>query len=110
MAYDERLAERVHDLLAGRSDLDERAMFSGKSFLVSGNIAVAVRDEELLVRVDPDERDDLIRSEPGAHIAQMGKRTMKGWLQVAPEGIAEDADLERWVRRGEEFAASLPPK
>jgi TfoX/Sxy family transcriptional regulator of competence genes len=110
MAYDEQLAERVHGLLAARDDLDERAMFSGKSFLVSGNIAVAVREDELLVRVDPDERDDLIESEQGAHIAQMGARTMKGWLQVAAEGVAEDADLERWVRRGEEYAASLPPK
>jgi len=40
----------------------------------------------------------------------MGSRTMSGWLQVSPEAIAEDADLERWIRRGEEFASSLPPK
>jgi hypothetical protein len=35
---------------------------------------------------------------------------MKGWLGVSFDAIAEDADLERWVRRGEEYAASLPPK
>ena len=110
MAYDEQLAERVRTVLASRDDVDERKMFSGISFLVSGNIAVAVRDEELLVRIDPDERDDLIESDPGAGIAKMGKRTMKGWLVVSGDGLAEDADLERWVRRGEEFAASLPPK
>ena len=33
---------------------------------------------------------------------------MKGWLLVAPEATAESGDLERWVRRGEQFAASLP--
>jgi len=29
---------------------------------------------------------------------------------VATDATADDADLERWVRRGEDFAASLPPK
>jgi TfoX/Sxy family transcriptional regulator of competence genes len=106
VAYDEQLAERVRRLI----DADERRMFSGISFMVGGNIAVAVRDDELLVRVDPDERDDLIESEPGADIARMGKRTMKGWLVVDAAALAEDSDLERWVRRGEGYAASLPPK
>jgi hypothetical protein len=35
---------------------------------------------------------------------------MRGWLFVAPEATGEDADLERWVRRAEAFASSLPPK
>jgi hypothetical protein len=29
---------------------------------------------------------------------------------VRPAGIKKDADLERWVDRGLEFAGSLPPK
>jgi hypothetical protein len=35
---------------------------------------------------------------------------MRGWILVAPDATADEADLERWVRRGERFAASLPPK
>ena len=35
---------------------------------------------------------------------------MRGWLYVAPEAIAEDADLHKWVGRAEDFASSLPAK
>ena len=110
MAYDEQLAERTRPLLAERVDVDERAMFSGLSFLIGGHICCAVRGEDLLARVGPEAAAELQGSEPGVERAQMGVRTMNGWLQVSGEAIADDADLERWVRRGEEFASSLPPK
>jgi TfoX/Sxy family transcriptional regulator of competence genes len=110
MAYDEQLAERIRGVLASRDGVDERKMFGGIAFLVSGNMAAGVRGDELMVRVDPDATDELIESEPGVGLMSMGQRTMKGWLGVSAESVAEDADLERWLRRGEEFAASLPPK
>ena len=41
VAYDEKLAERIRDLLAGEPDLTEKKMFGGLAFLVAGNMAVA---------------------------------------------------------------------
>ena len=108
MAYDEHLAERARELL-DRPDVDERKMFGGIGFLVAGNMSVGVIGEDLIVRVDPDEAEALL-AEPGARPFDFTGRPMKGWLFVAPDATAEDEDLERWVRRGEEFAASLPPK
>jgi hypothetical protein len=35
---------------------------------------------------------------------------MDGWLRVAPEAVADEASLERWVERGLAHARSLPPK
>jgi hypothetical protein len=37
-------------------------------------------------------------------------RVMKSMLYVDPEGIASDADLESWVEKAVEFAATFPPK
>jgi len=109
MAFDARLADRVRGLLDGRSDVDERKMFGGIAYLVAGNMACGVMGEDLMVRMTRSEAETL-ESEPGARRFDMGGRPMKGWLLVAPEVTADDGDLERWVRRGEEFAASLPPK
>jgi TfoX/Sxy family transcriptional regulator of competence genes len=109
MAFDEGLAERIRAVLDTRADVDERRMFGGIAFLVSGNMACGVMNDDLMVRMEPDAAQAL-ETEPGARRADMGGRPMKGWLLVAPEATADDADLERWVRRGEEFAASLPPK
>ena len=109
MAYDEGLAERIRGVLDARSDVDERKMFGGIGFLVAGNMACGVMRDDLMVRMEPDAAAAL-ESEPGVRRFDMGGRPMKGWLLVAPEATADDGDLERWVRRGEEFAASLPPK
>ena len=109
MAFDEGLAERIRAVLDARADVDERRMFGGIAFLVGGNMACGVMNEDLMVRLEPAAAEAL-ETEPGARRADMGGRPMKGWLLVAPEATDDDADLERWVRRGEEFAASLPPK
>jgi TfoX/Sxy family transcriptional regulator of competence genes len=109
MAFDEGLAERIRGVLDARSDVDERRMFGGIAFLVAGNMACGVMRDDLMVRMEPDAAAAL-ESEPGVRRFDMGGRPMKGWLLVAPEASADDGDLERWVRRGEEFAASLPPK
>jgi TfoX/Sxy family transcriptional regulator of competence genes len=109
MAFDEGLAERIRGVLDARSDVDERRMFGGIAFLVAGNMACGVMRDDLMVRMEPDAAAAL-DSEPGVRRFDMGGRPMKGWLLVAPEATADDGDLERWVRRGEDFAASLPPK
>jgi TfoX/Sxy family transcriptional regulator of competence genes len=110
MAYDEELARRVRNLLDSRADVNERMMFGGICFLVGGKIACGVRSDELIVRAEPEHAYELIESEPGARPFDHNGRPIRGWLWVAREATAEDADLERWVRRGEAFAASQSPR
>lgn len=110
MAYDAELAERTRELVYPRGDIDEKKMFGGLAFLVGGNMAVAVSGKGgLIVRVDPTESETLI---DGAAVAPMtmGGRDMTGWLRVAPELVADDTVLRKWVERGVSFAAGLPRK
>lgn len=37
-------------------------------------------------------------------------KSMKGCSCVAPEGIAEDSELEAWINNSVEFVALPPPK
>ena len=110
MAFDEGLADRVRAVLGGRSDVEDKRMFGGLAFLVAGNMACGVMGDDLMVRVGPDDAASLIATEPNARAMDMKGRPMRGWVLVEPEATARDGDLERWVRRGEAFAASLPPK
>lgn len=110
MAYDEELAERVRELLAGEQDLREQRMFGGLGFMVGGNMAVAVRGQGgLLVRADPEESDALLE-EPGAALMEMRGRQMAGWITVEPDAVVADGSLRRWVARGVGYAWTLPPK
>lgn len=110
MSYDEELAERIRALLADRQGVTEQKMFGGLSFLVGGNMAVAASGQGgLLVRVDPEESDELVASTP-AELMEMGGRSMSGWLRVDAAEVTGDAELADWVERGWGYASSLTPK
>ena len=109
MAYDEDLADRIRVALSG-VPVTEKKMFGGLAFLVGGNMSVAASGQGgLMVRVDPDQTEELLR-EPGAAEFEMGGRgAMKGWLRVSAD-VLDDAALQAWVDRGVAYARSLPPK
>jgi TfoX/Sxy family transcriptional regulator of competence genes len=105
MSYDEALAERIRELVAGESGVTEKKMFGGLAFLVGGNMAIAASGQGgLLVRIDPEESEELVRT-TGAEVAVMRGRPMAGWLRAE-----SGDDLARWVTRGVAYARSLPPK
>ena len=110
MAYDLALADEIRTVLDGDPRVTERRMFGGLSFLVNGNLAVAVRGSEgILVRVGPDAAERLERTTTATR-AVMGARVMAGWLSVGPAGLGTEEELAAWVRRGVDHARSLPPK
>jgi len=110
VAYDEDLAARIRDLVAGEANVAEKKMFGGLAFLVGGNMAVAASSQGgLLVRVDPDESDALV-SKTAAETMVMRGREMRGWLRVDADAVGTKRALEPWVRRGVSYARSLPPK
>jgi TfoX/Sxy family transcriptional regulator of competence genes len=111
MAYDEELAHRIRLLAAADgAAVSEQRLFGGLAFLVGGNMAIAASGQGgVLVRVDPADSDELVRS-TSATVAVMRGREMAGWLRVASSDLDEDEQLAPWVRRGVAYAASLPAK
>ncbi|HKE66909.1 MAG TPA: TfoX/Sxy family protein [Micromonosporaceae bacterium] len=110
MAYDEELAGRVRTLLGRRQGITEKRMFGGLAMLLNGNMAVVIRGKGgLLVRVDPDEYDQ-VQVETGAAPAVMRGRPMRGWITVESIGCTKQPDLKKWVDRGVSAARRLPEK
>jgi hypothetical protein len=110
MAYDELLARRIRDLIGPDPQLTEKKMFGGLAFLIAGHLAISASGQGgVLLRADPDRSDDIVATTP-ATVAVMRGREMPGWLRVAPEHLARDADLGPWGEVGLAYARSLPPK
>jgi TfoX/Sxy family transcriptional regulator of competence genes len=110
VAYDEELANRIRELVGDESDLTEKKMFGGLSFLIRGNMAVAASGQGgLLVRVDPAESEKLLATTE-ARLMEMGGRQMQGWLRVDSEHVRTKRQLARWVELGTAYARSLPAK
>ncbi|MCH8008606.1 MAG: TfoX/Sxy family protein [Chloroflexi bacterium] len=108
MPYDEKLVERVRGVLAGKA-FEERKMFGGLTFMLQGNMCCGVAGERLMVRVGPEKYDEAL-GQKHAQLMDFTGRPMKGFVFVGSEGLASAKELEAWVRRGVDFALSLPSK
>jgi TfoX/Sxy family transcriptional regulator of competence genes len=110
MAYDEDLANRIRELLGSERGVEEKRMFGGLAFLINGNMSVAAsREGGLLVRVPPEETDELLQR---AHVNPMvmAGREARGWLRVDADGVRTKRQLQGWVTQGVGYARGLPPK
>lgn len=109
MAYDEALLNRIRAIVARRRGVTEAKMFGGVAVMVHGNMACAIRDDELYVRLGEAGAAGALAED---HVRPMDitGRPMKSYVIVGAAGIATDAALKRWVDRGVAFARSLPKK
>jgi TfoX/Sxy family transcriptional regulator of competence genes len=109
LTYDTEAAERVRQLLSGRSDVVEKRMVGGLSFMVNGNMCCGITGTALMVRVGADGREQALR-EPHVRPMQFAGRILSGFICVEPAGFDSDDALTRWVQRGLDFASRLPAK
>ena len=110
MAYDEKLAQRIRDLMAEEPDLTEKKMFGGLAFLIAGNMAVAASGQGgMMVRVDPAEGEKLIAT-TSARPMEMRGRSMSGWLRLDTDDVRLKRQLAKWVTMGVTYAKALPRK
>jgi TfoX/Sxy family transcriptional regulator of competence genes len=109
MAFDEGLAQRIHEVLGEREGIEEKRMFGGMAIMLNGNMAVGVIKDELCVRRGPDAYERLL-GQPGARVFDFTERPSKGMLIVNQDTLTSDDDLAAWVQHGIDYAASLPAK
>jgi TfoX/Sxy family transcriptional regulator of competence genes len=110
LASKEDLAARIRAALGDRDDVEEKKMFGGVGFMLAGNMAVAARrDGGLLVRIDPEESEQLTADSRVNRMVMRG-REMAGWLTVDSAALEDDDAFREWLERGVAYAGSLPPK
>jgi hypothetical protein len=102
---DEQLVARVRASLVQERQIVEKAMFGRRMFMYSGNLAVGVAGDELMVRVGAEHVRSAI-TDPHARRCVMSGRPMADWVLVAGDGVREDGPLDAWVARGVAFARS----
>lgn len=101
MAYDRGLGERIADALSrlGERGARQKNVFGGRGFLVGTSTFAVVMDDDLIVKSPSSEYDAALR-EPGVTpFAPDGERPMSTWVVVPAEALADDPDLESWLRR-----------
>ncbi len=109
MAYNEHLAQRIRDALAGDRAITERKMFGGIAFLRHGHMFAGILDSSLMARVGQASHADSLGRKHVRPMDFTGK-PMKGYVFVDAPGIRTEAQLRFWLERCRQFVATLPPK
>jgi hypothetical protein len=109
MAFNEALAERIRHGLARKKGIEEKKMFGGVGFLMNGNMLVGVWKNSMIVRVGPDNYEEVLL-EPHIKEFDITGKPMKGWLMVEPEGVEDGGQVKAWIQRAFKFVGKLPAK
>jgi len=109
MAYDATLAKRVGALLRRRKNVTQKEMFGGICFLVNGNMCCGVERDKLVVRVGPEQYEQLLHRRHVKPMDFTGK-PLRGFIYVMPAGLGGQAALKSWLEWGLRNAGSLPAK
>ena len=109
MAYDEGLAQRVREIIEEQIGFNEKKMFGGVCYLLNGNMACGILNDNLIVRVGPKKYEDSLKL-PSTRKFDITGKPMKGWVMVSSDACETDKDLFKWVHKGVHCALSLPPK
>jgi TfoX/Sxy family transcriptional regulator of competence genes len=108
------LVRKLDDAVATAAEasgipIELRPMFGCPAYFTNGNLFAGVHQSSLMVRLPENERAEVV-SMGGGLFEPMPGRPMKEYV-VLPPAALDDADLTAaWIRRGAEYAASLPPK
>lgn len=102
MAYNEKLVDRLREVLVNVPKTVEKNMFGGVCFMVNNKMCVGVVKDELMCRINPEIQDEVLER-AGCRTMDFTGRPMKGFVFVNEEGLKSARDLMFWVSLSLEF-------
>ena len=97
MAYSEKLADRVREIISlTHTNIEEKKMFGGLCFMVNDKMCVGVETTRLMVRLDPAKYDEVIEME-GCEPMNFTGKVMKGYVFVDIDALNTKKKLEYWL-------------
>ncbi|HEY0741929.1 MAG TPA: TfoX/Sxy family protein [Chryseosolibacter sp.] len=96
MPYNERLAERIRERLFDVPKVRETQMMGGLAFMVNNKMCVGIFKDQLLCRIDPAQRDELLERK-GCGVMDFTGKAMKGFVLVDGSGTKSVKDFEFWM-------------
>lgn len=97
MAYDEKLADRVREIIAvGHKKVEEKKMFGGLCFMVNDKMCVGVEADRMMIRFDPAVTDEIMEKE-GCTPMDFTNKVMRGFAFIDKNVLKSKKQLEYWV-------------
>jgi TfoX/Sxy family transcriptional regulator of competence genes len=104
MAYNSNIAEGIRHYLNHKniSNIEEKQMMGGLSFMVNSKMCVGVIKDELICRIDPAVYEQALEKNECRPMDFTG-RPMKGWLYIDEIASQNSQMLAYWVQLALDF-------
>jgi TfoX/Sxy family transcriptional regulator of competence genes len=103
MSYNEKLADRVREMIALTHDrVEEKKMFGGLCFMVNDKMCVGIESERMMVRLDPAVYETALEKDGCTPMDFTGK-VMKGYVFVDAAVLNTNKKLDYWVQLALDF-------
>jgi TfoX/Sxy family transcriptional regulator of competence genes len=102
MAYNENLANRIREKLEHLSNIEEKQMMGGLTFMYNSKMCVGIIADEMMCRIDPTLHDIAIEKN-GCRTMDFTKRPMKGYVMVNEDGFKTIKEFDYWINLCLEF-------
>jgi TfoX/Sxy family transcriptional regulator of competence genes len=103
MAYNEKLADRVREIISRTHDhVEEKKMFGGLCFMVNDKMCLGVEKERMMVRLDPSVYEEVLEKDGCTPMDFTGK-VMKGYVFVDAAVLDTNRKLDYWVQLALDF-------
>jgi TfoX/Sxy family transcriptional regulator of competence genes len=103
MSYNEKLADRVREIIALTHDkVEEKKMFGGLCFMVNDKMCLGVEKERMMVRLDPAVYEEVLEKDGCTPMDFTGK-VMKGYVFVDAAVLNTNKKLDYWVQLALDF-------
>src|ERR1041385_4168198 len=96
MAYSEKLADRIRERMAELSNVEEKEMMGGLTFMYNGKMCVGIIKDELMCRIDPELHEQSVEKK-GCRTMDFTKRPMKGYVMVDESGMKNKKEFNYWI-------------
>ncbi len=107
MAYDAGLEERTELLVKKKENSTRKEMFGRAGYPLHANMRLSVHENDLIVRVNPRQIEELMKQELVKPLDFMGT-PMNDLLFVC--GGVKESKLSNWLEFAASFVKTHPPK
>ena len=108
MAYNEKLANRIREILFSKRKVEEKKMMGGLTFMVNNKMCVGISGDDLMARIDPEIYEEALEKK-GCREMDFTGRPMKGFVFIDEEGTKSKKDLEYWVELALDYNKKAKP-
>jgi TfoX/Sxy family transcriptional regulator of competence genes len=96
MPYSEKLAARIRKAFEDLSNVEEKAMMGGLTFMYNGKMCVGIIKDELMCRIDPELHEQAVKR-TGCRTMDFTNRPMRGYVLINDSGMKAKKDFDYWI-------------